>query len=85
MSRADTKAKKLPAGLPPLPPVPEGFDGWEYMGKGWVSAEPVAYGAFKPGYTDWVVHKSSQSAGSLIHHYIRAIIGIRAPKKGARS
>lgn len=37
-----------PSGLPDLPPVPAGFSGWEYMGKGWGNdGKPagVPYGA----------------------------------------
>jgi len=28
------KKIKLSKGLPPLPPVPKGYDTWEYLGKG---------------------------------------------------
>jgi hypothetical protein len=31
---------KLPDNLPPLPPVPPGFDRWEYRGTGWASPHP---------------------------------------------
>ena len=31
----------LPDNLPPLPPVPPGFDRWEYRGIGWETEEKL--------------------------------------------
>lgn len=64
-------AKKLPAGLPKLPPVPEGFDAWEYMGKGWAGeCEHSALLIHEKG--EWV-HWSGKCLGTQWAHYIRAI------------
>lgn len=66
---------EIPAGLPALPPVPAGWDAWEYMGKGWRSQRPVAYGYCDSGNrAQWHVYNFiSNSCGGSSFHYIRAV------------
>lgn len=76
MSRADTKGKKLPAGLPPLPAVLEGYAGWEYMGKGYASKDGEPYRFFDPTCGHWSAllgHLGGLSTANRSLHYIRAI------------
>lgn len=67
-----------PEGLPPYPPVPEGFDQWEYRGLGWDNGRtPCVFSHFKsPG--PWHVDDSGE--GSPVGngncpslHYIEAV------------
>ncbi len=45
----------LPDGLPPLPPVPEGYDRWEYRGMGWPVCSDFTAFASQKGQDPWVV------------------------------
>lgn len=82
-----TKAVKLPAGLPKLPPVPEGFDRWEYMGKGWLGEPdaPWAWAYPKGLHTGitardhvWFVDLvNRRTGGDRLVHYI---VAVRDPK-----
>jgi hypothetical protein len=65
-----------PAGLPPLPPVPEGYDRWVYRGMGWSSDKPVYYGHARRGDTDWGdTSLIGRSGGCDKLHYIEAVKG----------
>jgi hypothetical protein len=62
----------LLADLPPLPPVPPGFDRWEYRGTNWRSPPGVRY-AYKPPFlAEWQVSRWSLTAGSS-GEYIEAV------------
>jgi len=62
--------KKLPKGLPPLPPVPAGFSAWEYAGKGPLNT-PIAMGSYLAGGQIW--EDPGQCDGDAGWHYIRAV------------
>jgi hypothetical protein len=61
----------MPRGLPPLPPVPEGFRRWEYRGKGWASNENTYYGYSGVSSPEWII-RSGRSSGDP-GHYIEAV------------
>ena len=68
----------VPDGLPPLPPVPEGYDRWEYRGMGWESDKPVLYGCAEAGDKDWGSPLDPQKNlhipnGTSYFHYIEAV------------
>lgn len=80
-------AKKLPKGLPALPPVPVGWDAWEYMGQGWTG--PVSpsqwWAVYEHGKWTTYWHKDWSPSGFPRIHYIRAIKRPAAKKaKGKR-
>lgn len=65
----------LPQGLPPLPPVPEGFDRWIDRGTKW-GAECATYASTPLDAKfagEWVVHHDDPAHGSPVHHYIEAV------------
>lgn len=66
-----------PANLPPLPPVPPGFDHWEYRGTHW-NASGVKYALGWPGWLDWSVMPSAVHPSGSGCHYIEAV---REPAK----
>lgn len=65
----------LPPGLPPLPPVPAGFDRWIDRGTDW-EAKCATYacipldGSFSG---EWLTHYDAPAHGSPTHHYIEAV------------
>jgi hypothetical protein len=62
----------MPRGLPPLPPVPEGYSRWEYRGKGWLGKGLYAISSGKGD--DWIVSCDSvNSSGRRKSHYIEAV------------
>jgi hypothetical protein len=66
-------ATAIPEGLPPLPPVPEGYSRWEYRGKGWRSEGLVVYGidSFR---NEWAWDMlPSRALGLSTLHYIELI------------
>ena len=64
---------EIPAGLPPLPPVPEGYDRWVYRGRGWnTEGVDVVFGFHTVGEV-WDVEEGVPSGSSL--HYIEAVKG----------
>jgi len=78
-------ADKLPAVLPDLPPVPAGWDAWEYMGREWDSGGPVGspWGAtiadsldttgwLRPS-TNALFDPKERNHGLNRLHYIRAV------------
>lgn len=87
MSTKKQTIKKLPKGLPPLPPVPAGYDAWEYMGTNWDNdGKPVGTpwtSAFKDcpwdkewGITGQLIYSSDLKPLGSKHpdrHVIRAI------------
>jgi hypothetical protein len=65
---------EIPTGLPPLPPVPEGYDRWVYRGKRWQTEKPVMH-----AYSG-VIAKSAweayiKNAIGAPGHYIEAVKG----------
>ena len=60
----------LPDGLPPIPPVPEGYSRWEYRGIGWMHGKTLIGYAF---YRDdsWIV--SEMRAIGAPGHYLEAV------------
>jgi hypothetical protein len=70
-------ANKLPANLPALPKVPEGFDAWELCGWGGLTGLPVGcpFAHTEKGLADWMVwtDPGCQSSGYKHRYYIRAI------------
>jgi hypothetical protein len=66
---------KLPDNLPPLPPVPPGFDRWEYRGQGWTAGKPVEFAFFPSGLTDgWRVADGPRCTnGDDGTHYLEAV------------
>jgi hypothetical protein len=64
---------EIPEGLPPLPPVPEGYDRWVYRGTGWnTKGVDVVFGFHTVGEV-WDVEEGVPSGSSL--HYIEAVKG----------
>jgi hypothetical protein len=64
---------EIPAGLPPLPPVPEGYDRWVYRETGWnTKGVDVVFGFHTVGEV-WDVEEGVPSGSSL--HYIEAVKG----------
>lgn len=64
----------VPDGLPPLPPVPEGFDRWVYRGTGWKSEGRVPVWAYCFNHSEWTVRKFSLfSPGGADGHYVEAV------------
>jgi hypothetical protein len=61
----------MPEGLPPLPPVPEGFDRWEYRGMGWESGR-VSRIAYVGRFGKWLVENAKADGGPELH-YIEAV------------
>ena len=68
----------LPPGLPPLPPVPEGFDRWIARGHEWDSKKPVVYAYSEVGLTGWDVSNGLHRSGSCAGFYFEAV---REPAK----
>lgn len=60
-----------PEGLPPFPPVPEGFDAWEYRGTGWES-EKAYYGFYNGEEWDTSLGEAKAS-GVYAFHYIEPV------------
>ena len=65
------KGAKLPKGLPSLPPVPEGYDAWEYVGIGW-SGYAKHYAWHHKTIKRWTL-SYGMATGNTALHYIRAI------------
>jgi hypothetical protein len=81
---------KIPAGLPDLPPVPAGWDAWEYMGLAWKSpSEKSPWTHYQPS----VPHEGWLFGGDLSYevcgspsgcsdgYYIRAVKHPAKPKR----
>ena len=60
-------------GLPPYPPVPEGYTRWVYRGKGWKTDRRVCFAASASPYIEWVVYKNGCTVGYESTHYIEAV------------
>jgi len=83
-TKTKTKINKLPAGLPPLPPVPAGYDAWEYMGEAVSGITTPWASSYLDGLKDWcVIQDGTASGGYVRHFYIRAIKH-PAPKPAAK-
>lgn len=61
----------VPDGLPPLPPVPEGFDRWVYRGTGWTNDHKRCTYAHPHG-TGWAICQCVPH-GRGDTHYIEAV------------
>jgi hypothetical protein len=65
-------ASEMPPGLPPLPPVPEGYSRWEYRGKGWAGTGP--YAISEGSGDEWSSTEGPANAcGHDRYHYIEAV------------
>lgn len=66
---------EMPDNLPPLPPVPEGYDRWEYRGKGASRLKRYAYYCYEAGHLGWLgqVRTDLHSVGMPEYHYIEAV------------
>lgn len=62
----------VPLGLPPLPPVPEGFSRWEYRGMGW-NVDLATYTCLRLGKQEWQPIIKSRANGYQDTHYIEAV------------
>ena len=67
----------IESGLPPFPPVPEGYDRWEYRGVGWKSEE-TTYAFKSVRWGCWCELKGS-AEGHNDSHYIEAVKDITPP------
>ena len=67
----------LPDNLPPLPPVPPGFDRWEYRGTAWETDHPID--KFAACFADgrkinrWWIYADDEATGAGYAHYIEAV------------
>lgn len=78
--------KKLPKGLPALPPVPKGYSRWEYMGVGWTDRNNRSPWAFfyAPAYEKWIRRAITRiPSGTRGVHYIVAVRDAKPAKKKA--
>jgi hypothetical protein len=76
---------KLPAGLPALPPVPDGYDRWEYKGLGYKGSrfEPYAHCNLIPD--EWIMGGSSGGANGVSSlYYIVAVRDAKPAKKATK-
>ncbi len=63
-----------PYGLPPYPPVPEGYTRWVYRGKGWKTDRRVCFATAVALYDlAWVVFPFGCTVGYQHAHYIEAV------------
>lgn len=69
---------KPPDNLPPLPPVPKGFDRWEYRGIAWRENKPASYcttntrRSVNPSVDDWCSQEAIPLGAEWLH-YIEAV------------
>lgn len=66
----------VPEGLPPLPPVPDGYDRWEYRGTCWITKNPAMYSAASTSFREDGWHDPlfwEEVEGSKYYHYIEAV------------
>jgi len=67
-----------PDNLPPLPPVPEGFDRWEYRGTEWKDGRQAVYATTNTNTTgattpdDWHL-QNARPMGARWLHYLEAV------------
>ncbi len=73
---------EMPDNLPPLPPVPEGYDRWEYRGKGASRLKRYAYYCYEAGHLGWLGQVRTDDMVNSPPHYttssIECIDAIRA-------
>jgi hypothetical protein len=62
-----------PDGLPPLPPVPEGYARWVYRGKGLKSDRRIRFASYGRFDADWVTFPFGCTVGYKSTHYIEAV------------
>lgn len=62
-----------PYGLPPYPPVPEGYTRWVYRGKGLKSDRRIRFASYGRFDTDWVTFPFGCTVGYESTHYIEAV------------
>jgi len=73
------KHTKLPDGLPPLPPVPEGYDKIELKGWGWSSnKKKVPYSIASKENEEWMNFIPDVATGIQRFYYI---VAVKSPKK----
>jgi len=65
---------RIPKHLPSPPPLPEGYDKWEYRGLGWENSNVSCYSRIDTSlYDNWISPVMSDSVGYHHSHYIQAI------------
>jgi hypothetical protein len=62
-----------PYGLPPYPPVPEGYARWVYRGKGLKSDRRIRFASYGVRGNDWVTFPFGCTVGYQHAHYIEAV------------
>lgn len=70
------KTMKLPKDLPPLPPIPYGFDAWEYVGLGKSGSNHLMYKVVSfigPDSIGWANVMNCYSGNEQDSHYIVAV------------
>ncbi len=73
VSTLESHACGAPLGLPPLPPVPEGYDRWEYRGTGWGS-DSARYIFTEHGNSRWEDSIGvNRAKGYKEFHYVEAL------------
>lgn len=82
------KRPAIPAGLPALPPVPDGYDAWEYRGYGWASDGPVGapFGVCFGGEENWYNEPWDQKLGSpedyiCAGNCLHVIVAVKTPSE----
>jgi hypothetical protein len=67
-------ASEIPPGLPPLPPVPEGYSRWEYRGTDGVALHVKTTFASTGSTGVWTIHRDAYLARhGKDYHYIEAV------------
>ena len=68
--KSEPAIPRLPDGLPPIPPVPEGYSRWEYRGTNWLhSKTPMGYADDRDD--EWTV--AEMRAVGAPGHYLEAV------------
>jgi len=82
-TKTKTKIKKLPKGLPPLPPVPAGYDAWKLCG--WGAKIKGQYITTSKGDHDWDQLRSVETE-SMAYKELYYALAIKhpAPKPAAK-
>jgi hypothetical protein len=75
---------KLPAGLPKLPPVPDGYSRWEYKGRKWSDVGYHVYAFADERENSWCVYDVPMRPAGGDWHYIVAVRDAKPAKKATK-